>query len=117
MTDMIYAEQPSGEGRRIAPPISGAETNVAERSNRAFPKRLWPELFVERYFMMMPSPVRVVVYLLIVFTYLHNSLQEAPLTGQLWIRQADGTEVQGELFGAHATDGIPHQRRGILDAT
>jgi hypothetical protein len=27
-----------------------------------------------------------------------NSLQEAPLTGQLWIRQADGSEVQGANY-------------------
>jgi len=74
------------------------EAKAAAPSKPSQRERLWPERFIEKYFMLMPSWVRVLVYLLVVLTYVHNAVQDAPLVGQLWIRQVDGSEIQGTNY-------------------
>jgi hypothetical protein len=75
-------------------PDAGGESAPKARESRG----IWPEQFIGRHFLRMPPAIRVAVYLLLVAAYVHNSLQESILMGQLWIRGADGKEAQAANY-------------------
>jgi hypothetical protein len=59
---------------------------------------LAPEAFISRHFLKMPAPVRVLVYLLVVFVYLYNTLHEPTLVGQLWVRTPQGKSAEAANY-------------------
>jgi hypothetical protein len=82
-----------------AAPDADAETTPKRGDARG----IWPEQFIGRHFLRMPPSVRVGVYVLLVAAYVHNSLQESILMGQLWIRSADGREAQAANYVIQTT--------------